>query len=275
MGFHETVITLANDYISEAIALLNRDTLDEEAVHDIRVLMKRLRGLLRLYRDAGCKAEVAQLNPVLRDVARTFAAQRDSHVLADTLRAMAVRANRSVARQLRAILRELEQQTAAAAPELSPGQLAADLVWVRSFWHEHLTSVNEKALLDALTGLYHRNRRQGREALRLRDKTVLHDWRKRVKYLYYQLCALPGFLKGERCDDIEALRRLGSLLGKIHDLDVLADYLDEEGHDHTGISRMVFKRRARLVKKVRRLYQRLFSRSSKEFRRLVNRELRD
>lgn len=269
MRFHETVIKLADGYIDEAIAILNRETLDEEAVHDIRVLMKRLRGLLLLYRDAGRKDVVAQLSPVLRDVARTFAAQRDSHVLADTLRGMIGQASKPVGRQLKDIVGELERQTADVAPDLSPEQLAADLVWVRSQWHEHLASVDEKDMLRSLARHYRRNRRQGREALRLRDKAILHDWRKRVKYLYYQLCALPSSQGESQSKDMEALRSLGSLLGKIHDLDVLADYLKSEGHHHQQISRLVAKRRARLVKKVRRLYKRLFSRSTKQFRKRI------
>lgn len=269
MAFHENVIKLADGYIDESIAILNREALDEEAVHDIRVLMKRLRGLLRLYRDAGRKEVVKQLNPVLRDVARTFAAQRDSHVLADTLRGMIDRASKPTARQLKEILAELEHQTADVAPDLSAEHLADDLVWVRTQWHEQLAKVDEKDLLASLAQHYRRNRRQGREALRLRDETVLHDWRKRVKYLYYQLCALPAYMGDEHSEHMEDLRSLGSLLGKVHDLDMLADYLSTEGHHNEPVQRLVTKRRARLVKKIRRLYRHLFSRSTRQFRKKI------
>lgn len=268
MRFHETVIKLSDGYIDEAIALLQKDTLDETAVHDIRVLMKRLRGLLQLYRMAGERNVVAQLNPVLRDVARTFAAQRDSHVLADTLQQMMGRANKTLARELRSIRAELTQQTAAVAPELSAEKMAQDLVWVRSVWHTSFESIGEQALLDALAQYYRRNRRQGREALRLRDETVLHDWRKRVKYLHYQLCALPMAHDGF-ADDLERMRKLGSLLGKVHDLDVLMEYLRSEGYQHHKIRRLVQKRRVRLVKQIRRLYRRLFTPKTKDFRRKI------
>lgn len=269
MQFHETVIKLADGYIDEAIAILHREALGEESVHDIRVLMKRLRGLLRLYSDAGQREVVKELSPVLRDVARTFAAQRDSHVLAETLRDMTRQASKSVARQLREILQELEQQTADVQLELSPDRMAADLVWVRTVWHEKLKAVHEKDLLEALACYYRRNRRQGREALRLRDKTVLHDWRKRVKYFYYQLCALPPQKGVSYHEEMEALRLLGSLLGKVHDLDVLAAYLRTEGHENEPVRRLVAKRRVRLVKKIRRLYDELFFRSTRQFRKMI------
>ena len=269
MQFHETVIKLADGYIAEAIAILHREQMDEESVHDIRVLMKRLRGLLRLYSDAGKREVVKEVSPVLRDVARTFAAQRDSHVLAETLQEVIRKASKQVARQLRDILSELERQTADVQLELSPDKMATDLVWVRTVWHEKLDTVNEKDLLEALARYYRRNRRQGREALRLRDKAVLHDWRKRVKYFYYQLCALPPQQGVAYHEDMESLRLLGSLLGKVHDLDVLAAYLRTEGHENEPVRHLVTKRRVRLVKKIRRLYNELFFRSTRQFRKMI------
>ncbi len=264
MRFHETVIKLSDGYIAEALALLQQDALDETAVHDIRVLMKRLRGMLRLYVPAGKRDTVKELNAVLRDVARSFAAQRDSHVLEETLRQMIGRASRGVSRQLKQILQELNQQTADAVPELCPEKMADDLVWVRTVWYKEFAGLDENQLLSALADYYKSNRKQGREALKLRDKEVLHDWRKRVKYLYYQMCALPHSSE-EMSMTLEQMRKLGSLLGKVHDLDVLTVYLAGLGYDNNHITRLIRKRRVRLVKKIRRLYRKLFCRTTKEF----------
>jgi CHAD domain-containing protein len=98
---------------------------------------------------------------------------------------------------------------------------------------------------------------------------VLHDWRKRVKYFYYQLCALPPQKGVSYHEEMEALRLLGSLLGKVHDLDVLAAYLRTEGHENEPVRRLVTKRRVRLVKKIRRLYDELFFRSTRQFRKMI------
>ena len=268
MHFHETVIKLSDGYIAEALSLLQKESLDEAAVHDIRVLMKRLRGLLRLYVPAGKRDIVKQLNPVLRDVARSFAAQRDSHVLLETLQQVEGRATRTVARQLRQIVRELDQLTAAVSPELSAEKMAEDLVWVRALWHEELAGLDEATLQDSLARSYRRNRKQGRESLKLRDKEVLHDWRKRVKYLYYQMCALPAG-DDNFSAEMERMRKLGSILGKVHDLDILTVYLLAQGYENEHIMRLISKRRVRLVKKIRRLYRKLFFRTTKEFRRKI------
>lgn len=268
MSFNETVLHLADGYVTEAIALLQRPAIDEDAVHDIRVLMKRLRGLLQLYGRTPCRDFARQMATVLRDVARTFAVQRDSHVLADTLRELVSRSSKPVAARLTKILHELEQQTEAAGTDLRPDCMATDLVWVRSLWHEKLSSQGEDVLLKALLRQYRLNRRQGREALKLRDETLLHDWRKRVKYLYYQLCALPHLQRDEG-DGMEALRQLGSLLGKVHDLDVLAEFLRTAGHQDEAVAQHVKTRRKQLLKKIRRLYRRLFSHKVRQFRALV------
>lgn len=265
MAFHESVINLSNNYFDTAADLLQRDTLDADAIHDIRVLMKRLRGLLRLYAVAGQRAEAGQLNPVLRDVAKAFAGQRDAHVLADTLSQCARNAGKSVAPRLLAIRDDLRRDEAAIAVEPDVAALQQALVWAQEQWNAWFVDQDDESLLDALARHYRRNRKQGREALRLRDREVLHDWRKRVKYLHYQLCALPD--AEARFDGLlQRTRKLGSLLGKVHDLDVLVDYLQQQGLDDPDIHRLLAKRRTRLVKKIRRLYRRVFQRPTREFR---------
>jgi len=265
MTFHESVINLSNHYFDTVADLLQRDTLDPEAIHDIRVLMKRLRGLLRLYAVAGQRAEADQLNPVLRDTAKAFAGQRDAHVLADTLSQCALNASKSVAARLLAIRDDLQRDAAAVEAQPDVTALRQALVRTQEQWNAWFADQDDQRLLGALARHYRRNRRQGREALRLRDQEVLHDWRKRVKYLHYQLCALPD-ASLHHDDLLQRTRKLGSLLGKVHDLDVLVDYLQQQHLDDPGIHRLLAKRRTRLVKKIRRLYRRIFQRPTREFR---------
>lgn len=267
MTFHESVINLSNHYFDTAADLLQRDTLDPEAIHDIRVLMKRLRGLLRLYAVAGQRAEADQLNPVLRDIAKAFAGQRDAHVLADTLGQCARNAGKRLAARLLAIRDGLQQDAdETVAPDLVA--LRNQLAWAQQQWNAWFAEQDDQRLLDALAQHYRRNRKQGREALRLRDQEVLHDWRKRVKYLHYQLCALPD-ASLHHDDLLQRTRKLGSLLGKVHDLDVLVDYLQQQHLDDPDIHRLLAKRRTRLVKKIRRLYRRIFQQPTREFRKRI------
>lgn len=265
MSFHESVITLSNHYFEAAADLLQRDTLDADAIHNIRVLMKRLRGLLRLYAVAGQRAEADQLNPVLRDIAKAFADQRDAHVLADTLDQCACNAGKVIAVRLLAIRDDLQRDAGGVKTQPDLAALRQTLVWAQAHWNIWFAHQDDRRLLDALAYHYRRNRKQGREALRLRDREVLHDWRKRVKYLHYQLCALPD-ASLHHDDLLQRTRKLGSLLGKVHDLDVLVDYLQQQQLDDPDIHRLLAKRRTRLVKKIRRLYRRVFQRPTREFR---------
>lgn len=257
---------MADQYLDQAIALLALPDLDETAVHEVRVLMKQLRGLVRLYGGDELKPVVREINVVLRDVAKVFAARRDAHVLAETLEQVARRSNRRVATELRRILQEVTLQTADVLPELEPQSLVADLQRVRELWRQRLQQPDDEFLADALARSYRRNRREGREALRQRETHAMHDWRKRVKYFYYQLGVLntaDEWLQQQK----DMLRKLGSLLGKVHDLDVLDEYLWTTDATDLVLLRHISKRRVRLVKKINALYLRVFAHPAKRYRR--------
>ncbi len=260
---------MADRYLDQAIALLSLPQMDEDAVHDLRVLMKQLRGLVRLYRGDDAKPVIRTINVVLRDVAKVFSARRDALVLAETLEQVARRSNRRVASELQQILREVTQQVADVQPVLEPLALVTELQRVRALWHQHLQQPDSEFLLDALARSYRRNRREGRAALRQRDTHALHDWRKRVKYFGYQLGVLEvqdAWLQQQK----EMVRRLGSLLGKVHDLDVLDDYLWSRDRVDVNLLGQLGKRRARLVKQIRALYRRIFAHPAKRFRRKLD-----
>lgn len=263
---HDSVMILADRYLDESIALLALPYMDEEAVHDLRVLMKQLRALTRLYSSHGARTVMTGINSVLRDVARVFSAQRDAHVLVETLEQVASASDRTVAARLREISREMTEQTGAVTQDMSPANLIADLQWVRSRWR--LLQRDDAAFLtDALTRSYRRCRKTGRMALRRREPHELHEWRKRVKYFYYQLSVVEmadPWLTGQK----EQLRRLGSMLGKVHDLDVLEQYLCASAWgNQPQLLRRIHQRRVRLVKKAKALYVHAFSQSSKSYRR--------
>jgi len=268
-NIHENVTRLADGYIDQAVSHLKAPPLDEDAVHNVRVATKQLRGLVRLYRKS--KADPSQdevairINSVLRDVAKVFSSQRDAHVLEQTLHQVAKRSDKATARQLMSIRDEVMWQTADALPDMTPARLTEQLEAVRELWHSTLVRKDD-AMLDALARFYRRGRRDGWEALSSRDVHLLHQWRKRVKYLYYQLAAWPGATDW-RSSQLESLRLLGSLLGKVHDLDVLSDYLQEGGQDTAPLLRQMHKRRVRMMKKIRRLYSRAFAHTKKDFRR--------
>jgi hypothetical protein len=256
---------MAGRLIDQAVVLLDQPELDGAAVHDVRVLMKQLRGLVRLYRDTGHTDVIKRINAILRDVAQVFSTRRDAHVLVETLQSVASASDKAVALQLQRIIEEVAEQTRDAMPDLEPQHLIGDLEAVRVLWRSELEQQGDADFLPAaLRRSYRKNRKMGRQALKARDIEVLHDWRKYVKYLYFQLGVLEpenDWLERQRT----MLRKLGSLLGKVHDLDMLNDYLCANTEADPRLLRAVHKRRVRLIKKVNALYGRAFVHSSRNF----------
>ena len=80
---------------------------------------------------------------------------------------------------------------------------------------------------DALEGglelTYRRGRRGQRRAMADPTDARMHEWRKRVKYLRYQMEALTPMYPTLIGSTAEGLDELGELLGDDHDLAVLAD----------------------------------------------------
>ena len=77
------------------------------------------------------------------------------------------------------------------------------------------------AIEGGLHRVYRRGRRAYRRSLRRPDVATLHEWRKRVKYLRYQMEALTPLWEEVVGAQADALNELGDLLGEDHDLAVL------------------------------------------------------
>ncbi len=103
---------------------------------------------------------------------------------------------------------------------------------------------------------------------------AMHDWRKRVKSLYYALDMLGGKrAKGARKATRRA-DRLGDLLGEEHDLWMLGVYAEERpdafGEDSRArddLLELIGRRRTRLRKRALKLGARLYKRSPDRFTR--------
>ncbi len=113
-----------------------------------------------------------------------------------------------------------------------------------------------------------------------RDEQDVHDWRKRVKSLYYALDMLGAKkAKGARRATRRA-DRLGDLLGSEHDLWMLCAYVEEHpdafGADTAAkaeLLKRIEQRRRRLRKRALALGARLYKRKPGRFTRRIGRAL--
>jgi CHAD domain-containing protein len=275
-----------------AIELLQGEgnvALSEDAVHDTRKAIKRLRALARLLREELGEQAFARENGALRDVARRLAGARDAEVLVSTLDRLLQSHERGLARrrpvvELRAQL--LAERDRAARREL--GNVATreavlgELYAVRrrvTAWR--LPARPGLQLVEpGLRRIYRQGRRRDRRALRAKpgDTRALHQWRKRVKDLRYAAQMLGLTKLAKRADALQ------ERLGEEHDLALLDERVNAPNSPLAGggrrrkrtrkqVLKLIARRRARLRKQALREGERLYKRKPKRFAKRTHKRL--
>lgn len=254
------------------------------AIHGARKDLKKARAALRTVRtDLGRKPFKGE-NRRLRDAARTLAASRDAEVKLATLEALAEGADTGAPPgPLRiwhdALALERDRVTrgdsgASADPDLD-AQIAA-ATWAIEASLAAVPALNLKhdgwrLLEPGLDRAY----REGRAGLALvRDKPSpdnVHDWRKRVKDLWYQLRLLEGAWPGQLVATAGEVHELTELLGDHHDLAVLREDLagrPEVGSGHAAVfEELIERRQAALLGSALALGERVYAEKPKSYRR--------
>lgn len=203
----------------------------DTTVHSARKKLKRLRGQLRLVRDQIGYPTYRAENVVLRDTARMLSGVRDAWVLPATLRDLRTHyadlLDEATFAAPEAWLLKRHEQRRLSVTDAVVGCAIVNLGAARSrFARYPIGSVvydDFSAIAPGVHRVYRRGFRGHRQSIETRDVEDLHEWRKRVKYLRYQMESLTpmqptliGALAGE-------LDVLGELLGDDHDLAVLAE----------------------------------------------------
>jgi CHAD domain-containing protein len=199
-------------------------------VHDTRKTIKRMRALARLLREEIGEREFRRVNTRLRYAGRRLATSRDSVVRLSTLlrltalhpKALALEGVERLRTQLEADLSQADH------PECDPRVLDDVAEMRRELSHWNLLDHELHALTPGLRRIYREGRRRFARVKRKNARPQdLHDWRKRVKALYYALDMLGGEnAKGAR-GVTKRTERLGEALGEEHDLWMLSMYIEE------------------------------------------------
>ena len=198
-----------------------------EAVHGARKDLKKTRAVLRLARPGLPDAVYDRENQALRDIARELSGSRDADVLVETCDALSERfGDEHPRRQFAALHRRLETDARRRQDDGDVDALAASLeatlVRARSWPLEacdvHTLRTGEK-----------RAYRAGRRALAAVEERPSderwHEWRKRVKDLWYHHRLLASAWRGPMDALADECDALGTLLGDDHDLATLSNTL--------------------------------------------------
>ncbi len=250
------------------------------AVHGARKDLKKLRAVLRLVREQLGAKTFRLENRRYRDAGRLLSASRDAEVKLQTLRALREHAGGELApaavasweRMLEADRREVA--TAAAAEATARLQQALAEIEAGAAAIESWPLAEDSwALVEAgLTRAY----REGREDLhRLgaeRSDESVHELRKRVKDLWYQLRLLVDAWPGPLGETVAQLDALAELLGDHHDLSLLAADLAERGPifaDREAVSRLIGRRQDELLEAALAIGVRVYAEKPDAFRRRI------
>ncbi len=238
----DSIEATAREELGTATTLL-RDRFDDdpaEAVHEARKSLKKTRALLRLARTGLGDRVYRRENRTLRDAGRLISGARDADVLVETVERLAERyVGRIPAADFEGLRDHLRaasiasQAGSAGAGRLTAVDMLDGVVGRIDDWP--LERCQRKTLAAGMERAYRRGRRAFAAADA--DPTIerLHDWRKRVKDLWYhQRLVSPAWPEVVGAQAEEA-HRLSEILGDDHDLAVLALRFDDEAEDRPPV----------------------------------------
>ena len=244
-----------------------------------------MRATLRLARDLIPGDRRTAENAAFRDAGRRLAGPRDERVLLETIDAVRERyAAELPANGFEPFRDALVDRSRRTEQELrdsaTPAEVADELGAARTriaAWR--LNGHQEGALRSGLERVYRRGRREYRRAVSEPTSENLHEWRKRVKDLWYSAQVLrPGAPKRLRKVATNA-HRLADLLGEDHDLAVLEGEARRQPgcfgdpSELQGLSGLIERRRGQLQRRAFKRGARLYRAKPRRFAaRLVPRD---
>jgi CHAD domain-containing protein len=266
------IARIARGRIDHAIDELTgkTDSTVEEAVHEARKDLKKLRALLRLARGELGESSFKRENTCFRDAGRELAAARDSDVMLDTLKTVDIPAGLDW--ELRKAIQAHRARNGDAGRSAAAAGVVAMLREARGRvegWPLERDSF--AALHDGLVRTYRRGRRDFKAVRGDPSVEGLHEWRKRAKELWYHHTLLRSLWPPVMQAVGDEAHELADRLGDDHDLAVLADWTREHTDAGPELFEAVDRRRAELQADAMKLGARLYADKPKDYVRRLRR----
>jgi CHAD domain-containing protein len=247
-----------------------------EVVHEARKTIKRMRALAQLLRYELGEQEFKRVNESLRAAGQRLSGARDAEVRLATLERLSRRHPKALALDGIEILRtRLEGERKQTEEPTHQQEVLEDIANMRSdLARWNLVDHDFEAILPGLRRIYRDGRRRYTRVRRAHGRNAedVHDWRKRVKSLYYALDMIGGDKKKEVRDNTKRADRLGDLLGEEHDLWMLCAYVEahsaafgEDSDARATLLKLIERRREALRGRALNLGERLYKRKPGAF----------
>lgn len=225
---------VALEEIDYAIAALGSLRLDI-AVHESRKAFRRVRALLRLVRDPLGYGAYRAENVALRDLGRSIGGSRDATVMVETVVGLSYLYDDVLQpgafETLRTNLLERDKMIRRRVSGERIDQVVEGLVAARARfadWDRTVLPDDFSAVAGGLHRVYRRGRNRMADAYGEQSSEAFHVWRKRVRYLRFQMAVLEGMWPELQRGIATDLAYLSDALGAEHDLAELHRLLDDE-----------------------------------------------
>ncbi|MCO8125965.1 CHAD domain-containing protein [Acidimicrobiia bacterium EGI L10123] len=223
----------------------------EDDVHEARKRGKEVRGLIRLVRPALGDAYAA-INAEVRDGARELSSLRDAHALVDTVEDLISALDGNGTDDLERLADHLRAGASVATGGVDSDDPRIAVARSRMETARAMIATWRAAIdVESVAGGVAKSATRGRKAWKASRKDAgdeqVHEWRKRVKYLWYQARLLEAADPDGIGPLVEQLDELSDLLGDEHDLTVLVEHVERGA----GTDEMVDVDAARIVELAR------------------------
>jgi CHAD domain-containing protein len=268
---------VAHGRVDSAVERLRRDAETDlaKAVHDTRKDMKKLRSLLRLVRDGLGPDRYRAENGRYRDAAGLLSGARDAEVKLETLAGLRERYPHEAPPAER-LERTLEEERERLAGDGRDSEVSGRLEEAAAAIEQGGAEVDAWEFSSAGFGLMRpgleRSYRRGRDSLRaVREDPsaeVVHEWRKRVKDLWYHLRLLRDLWPAAMTGAADEAHVLSDLLGDHHDLTVLIDEARDRTPDDPDLDTLATlarRRQGELLEEALPIGERLYAEKPKQF----------
>lgn len=254
---HHQLLLIAQK-IEELVRELNVPQRADQAIHDIRTSCKRFLAILQLARKGLAPAQYAELKRLVKKVKDAVARARDAHVMSERLAQLMPDHSPSFPLPVRSL-----PQAALVA------ELASDLKNATTC--NRFSPLPSPKFLAALRRSYRRAVHAAAKSGKHPESHTLHQWRKRVKALAYQLSLLPSSPCAAEME--KKCRALGSLLGEHHDYAVLLQRLDQIGARRHPARSKIRQHQKEVEKRCLALGKKLFQPAPEKIHQLLKKDV--
>lgn len=222
---------LYTEHIEDAIGQI-KECHRLDAVHGVRKEIKKLRALLQLMESGMRRTDFRSMTRNLKKAARYFGPARDAHVTSQALGLVMEHYRRQLGpRQFADVRPVLREACREQEKHLHEQRLPERVTRILNAAQKHVTNVTLREEGWAVIGAgikrsYAAGRSTWKVALEKPKPQNLHEWRKQVKQLGYQLGLLCPIWPEQLQAAENELKKLGEYLGDDHDLFMLKEAMN-------------------------------------------------